>query len=382
MPYFPTLTYLKMMRSIVQCAVACTAMGQGSLALASEVIVPTHSLPVHATNVLAVAFSPDSERLITSSMDGMVRIWNVKSGKLIVSVSAHKDLIIDVTFNSDGDLFATASADGTARLWASGTGESVAVLTEHPAGVSRVQFSSDGVGFATAGQNDRTAKIWNFGSTRSSLTLRQESSIEDLQFDRTSERLVTIGYGEATIWDAKSGAVVAKLSGHNNWLSRVAYSADNSRIITTSYDKTARIWDATTGASQLVLAGHLESVYDCQFSRDGRYVVTGSTDRTAVVWDAFTGKSLKVLSGHSQFVSQVRFSHDGRRVITGSHDRSAKIWDTATGIEIATLARIAGAESRDRAPSMLAVSPDGRSVALASGQAVGLWDVSRLLAGR
>ena len=52
------------------------------------------------------------------------------------------------------------------------------------------------------------------------------------------------------------GAQLAALSGHGDIVSSAAYSPDGTRIVTASVDKTARIWDARTGAQLVVLSGH------------------------------------------------------------------------------------------------------------------------------
>ena len=58
-------------------------------------------------------------------------------------------------------------------------------------------------------------------------------------------------------------------------------SADRSRIVTASGDKTARIWDAASGKEVAVLRGHGDAVRSAAFSPDGSRVVTASSDKTA-----------------------------------------------------------------------------------------------------
>ncbi len=59
-----------------------------------------------------------------------------------------------------------------------------------------------------------------------------------------------------------------KLEGHTERVPGASFSADGTRIITTSDDKTARIWDATTGRQLHVLRGHTAAVNDGAFSPD------------------------------------------------------------------------------------------------------------------
>ena len=54
------------------------------------------------------------------------------------------------------------------------------------------------------------------------------------------------------------------------------FSPDGSRVVTASRDKTARLWDAKTGAALATLSGHTDVVNSAVFSPDGGRVVTGS----------------------------------------------------------------------------------------------------------
>src|SRR5262249_947789 len=78
------------------------------------------------------------------------------------------------------------------------------------------------------------------------------------------------------------------LQGHTDMVLRASFSADGSRIVTASMDKTARVWDATTGIVLRTLKGHTDRLYAASFSPDGSRIVTGSADQTARVWDAHT----------------------------------------------------------------------------------------------
>ena len=46
----------------------------------------------------------------------------------------------------------------------------------------------------------------------------------------------------ARIYDAEKGTLMAVLSGHQERVVTVDFSADNSRLVTASWDGTARIW--------------------------------------------------------------------------------------------------------------------------------------------
>jgi WD40 repeat protein len=77
----------------------------------------------------------------------------------------------------------------------------------------------------------------------------------------------------------------------------------------------------------LTLKGHTAAVRTASFSADGSRILTGSADRTAKVWDAKSGAELLALKGHTAAVHAASFSADGSRALTGSEDRTANVWD-------------------------------------------------------
>ena len=80
---------------------------------------------------------------------------------------------------------------------------------------------------------------------------------------------------------------------------KVAWSADDRRALSSSYDKTVRLWDVETGHCLRVLEGHTSNVYGVAWSADRRRALSGSGDKTVRLWDVETGRCLRVLEGHT-----------------------------------------------------------------------------------
>jgi WD40 repeat protein len=72
---------------------------------------------MHQGQVNAVAFSPDGKTILTGSVDGKARLWDVSMGRPIGQPLTHQDAVWAVAFSPDGKTILTGSADRTARFW-------------------------------------------------------------------------------------------------------------------------------------------------------------------------------------------------------------------------------------------------------------------------
>jgi len=67
--------------------------------------------------VWSVAFSPDGTVLASGSHDGVVRLWNPSTGKLVGKLTKHTAPVVSVAFSENGRWLASGSWDGTALIW-------------------------------------------------------------------------------------------------------------------------------------------------------------------------------------------------------------------------------------------------------------------------
>ncbi|KAG6834137.1 hypothetical protein H0H93_011607, partial [Arthromyces matolae] len=172
------------------------------------------------------------------------------------------------------------------------------------------------------------------GNEMSLMSIHTESVVTSVAFSSDDSHIVSGSPDRSVrVWDASTGQELKVLDGHTDGVTSVAFSIDGSRIVSCSWDKSVRVWDASTGQELKVLDGHIDGVTSVAFSIDGSRIVSGSWDRSVRVWDASTGQELKVLDGHTDGVTSVAFSSDGSHIVSGSQDRSVRIWDASTGQE-------------------------------------------------
>lgn len=109
-------------------ALLCCALGPEGRLLAvgtpSRTVVQTRGdaesrliLSGHTAAIRAVGFSPDGKRLVTGSEDFTARVWDVASGKEMLSLARHTAAVTAVEFSADGQSVLTAGMDGLAIVW-------------------------------------------------------------------------------------------------------------------------------------------------------------------------------------------------------------------------------------------------------------------------
>ena len=74
--------------------------------------------------------------------------------------------------------------------------------------------------------------------------------------------------GTLRLWDGQSGACLAVLEGHTDWVDGALALADG-RLLSWSYDATLRVWDAQSGACLAVLEGQAGRVEGALVFSDG-----------------------------------------------------------------------------------------------------------------
>jgi WD40 repeat protein/serine/threonine protein kinase len=297
--------------------------------------------------------------LTTSANNGMARIWEAETGKELLRLHGHERRINSGSFSTDDERVVTASEDRTARIWNARTGDCLRVLRGHENELNGAAFSMDGRLVATCSY-DGTARIWDSEASRDPFTIDTESRIDrktTRPFSPDGRRLVTPSNGNvARIWDVQTRSLLFTLKGHEKPIYSAEFSSDGQRIVTVSQDNTARVWEATEGKELSILKGHEKPVHCGRFSPDGRLVITGSEDATCRIWDSAAGGDIFVLKGHEGPIREVDLSPDSRRVVTGSGDKTARLWDTITGKEIAVLEGHIGSV-------WVQFSSDGRTIA-------------------
>ncbi|MCC3469545.1 MAG: hypothetical protein JGK37_27225 [Microcoleus sp. PH2017_06_SFM_O_A] len=82
----------------------------------------------HTDWIRSVAFSYSGKIVASGSVDGTVRIWDIRTGECLKILQGHTSRINSVAFSSNGKIIAACCRDGTIIIWDAGTGECLKIL--------------------------------------------------------------------------------------------------------------------------------------------------------------------------------------------------------------------------------------------------------------
>jgi WD40 repeat protein/uncharacterized caspase-like protein len=385
-----------------------------------------HSIPTQSI-VHTVSFSPDSSMIASSGgeiqllrsattgmeakgTDGVIKLWDVQSGKLIKALDSQTGLIQSVVFSPDGKLLASGNYDKTIKLWDVQTGKLIrSLLKMKPKvidsyqGCEQLAFNSDGSVLAAAGLmfgEEKTVTLWDvtkgkvlrslkaFPGQKLDWSFYNRFGFNSLAFNPSGNSVATgASDGKIRIWEVKSGQLVraidagpaAIVSTKFNGASSVIYSPDGKIIAAVSergsLQNAIGLWNAENGELIRYLEGQSGPILSVAIGSDGKILATAGSDRDIYLWDLLGGRLKGRLRGHTKAVRAVAFSPDGKQIATADEhtDARIRIWDAERQKLVGTL------QGHSDIVSSLAYSPDGRNlVSVGRDKTVRLWYVQGL----
>jgi WD40 repeat protein len=321
--------------------------------------------------VLAAAYSPDGKQLAVGCKErNVVVVWDLASGQVRRVFWGHAGGVLAVAWSRDGRTVASGSEDGTVRLWDATSGAAGPVLRGHAGTVNSVAFNPDG-GYLVSGSFDRTVRVWpvsETGAPADPITVGEHDGyVLSVAWSADGRTLASAGADHVIkLWELPDGArarattsrssaaarrirvrELGLLVGHTSHVYSVAFSADGTRLISGSNDRTMRIWDVPGRRSLAIVPAHSAKVLAVACDPRGELVASSAEDGSVRVWSlrglraspnpdrdrsenaAGVVPDLELwasLQGHSLGVPALKFSPDGEDLLTGSWDRTVRLW--------------------------------------------------------
>ena len=332
-------------------------------------------LAASTTTVEGVAISPDGKWIATTGRNpNAIKLWNVKDGKLMRTLSTHRKRLYRVVFSPDSKTI-YYSAENIIFVADVATGEQLRDIGSfgHKGAVNAIDMSDDGQWLLSA-SSDGTIRRWDLSKNKDIKGYYGHTGPVKAVSLSPDEKTFVSGSDDKNVhlWETSTGKLLKKFTGHTRGIRTVLFSQDGKTFFSGSDDRSIKQWDITTGKVIKTFTGHTSVVYDMVQSLDGKtlYTVGGTTLRIFEIatgknlktqfvtgslftialspdgktlatggavkyevklWDATTYQNTKTLTGHTGSIFQVAFTPSGKHLYSGSGDSSIRIWEVKTG---------------------------------------------------
>ena len=337
----------------------------------------------HLNDIVSLAFSPDSQLLLTGSWDHTAQLWNVKDGKPLGGPIQHPTNVWGVQFSHRADAIAVAYEGGFVRIWQRPEGCRAHSLLPIEGEFSQVVLSADGRYALPAGSTHisaalLTTRVYEIASGQSAGPILRPPGgrLQAAAFSPIHRHAATLTEGAVQLWDwgtamslwgpvevAAGRAVAFHPSGQNlavmtgsgyllcfdaatgakQWEVRVLdgdkttfdyinngtlrFGPQGSRILCWGIDSRVAVVDASTGAPLRDPIDTEKFCHNVAWAPDGDTLVTVGNDGQARFWSLATGAALGPSIQHPDAVFSACFDSSGKRLLTACRDGMARIWD-------------------------------------------------------
>jgi WD40 repeat protein len=212
-------------------------------------------------------------------------VWNIASGKIVLIFGPTGPMgTSGVEFSPDDALVATAGVDGKLRLYEVRTGR-IAWSQQARGTLQDLAFSPDGRLVAAAGLIG-DIPIWNVARRALVRTIHHGDALLSIAFSRNGKEIATGDLpGNVDFWDPASGRQVGRtLGGQNGLVLSVTFDPSGSEVATTSSDGKLRLWDLASGKLVGAPLPGADTGGWGTFFPDGKRVIAVFGSGTGVVW--------------------------------------------------------------------------------------------------
>jgi len=288
--------------------------------------------------------------------------------KMMRVISGHLGWVRAIAVDPTNEWFATGPADRTIKIWDLASGTLKLTLTGHISTVRGLAVSSRSPYLFSAGE-DKMVKCWDLEYNK---VIRHYhghlSGVYSLALHPTLDYMVTGGRDSvARVWDIRTKNNVHTLTGHTQTVVGLACQATEPQIITGSMDSTIRMWDLVAGRPTSVLTNHKKAVRAIAIAPHENSFISASADNMKK-WKNPEGRFLHNITGHNCIVHSLAVNQDNV-MVSGGDTGSLHLWDYKTGHNFQTLQTVAQPGSLESERGIMATCFDQSGSRLITGEA-------------
>jgi WD40 repeat protein len=205
----------------------------------------------HKNVIRSLALHPDERTLFSASFDGSLRAWRFPFGTVQQKIEQSEREIHDMTISPEGDFLLSAGANQLIRVWKWPEGKLVREIQAHKAAITILSCSSTGQLAASYGA-DRVIRIWNYASGKliNEIPLDEKAGNITALVVHPSEQVVIAGSDRGSIrfWSVSTAKQLppSPLTDHQSRITGLSLAANGETLVSSSIDGYIRLWNLET----------------------------------------------------------------------------------------------------------------------------------------
>jgi WD40 repeat protein len=124
----------------------------------------------------AATFSPDGKQFLVIS-HGDVQLWDSRNGEVLGTLKGHQNAISSAAFNRDGTRVVTTSVDRTIRIWDVATLAELYRIEVDTIHMRHAGFSLDGTRIVTTSGSPPAAQLWRVPVSTATIVARAKERV-------------------------------------------------------------------------------------------------------------------------------------------------------------------------------------------------------------
>ncbi|KAM7256888.1 hypothetical protein ACFE04_012629 [Oxalis oulophora] len=291
-------------------------------------------------------------------------------------ISGHLGWVRSVAFDPSNSWFATGSADRTIKIWDVASGKLKLTLTGHIEQVRGLAISEKHTYMFSAG-DDKQVKCWDLEQNKVIRSYHGHlSGVYCLALHPNIDVLLTGGRDSVCrVWDIRSKMQIFALSGHDNTVCSVFTRPVDPQVVTGSHDSTIKFWDLRYGKTMTTLTHHKKSVRAMALHPTEHSFASASADNIKK-FNLPKGEFLhNMLSQQKTIINAMAVNEDGV-MATGGDNGSMWFWDWKSGHNFQQSQTIVQPGSLDSEAGIYAMSYDktgSRLITCEADKTIKMW---------
>ncbi|MFO0807976.1 MAG: WD40 repeat domain-containing protein [Gemmataceae bacterium] len=292
-----------------------------------------HVIGEHPPSVQALTFSADGRRLASAGKDGTARVWNLAAGGEPLVLTGHQGPILALAFHPTADILVSASADATICWWDLPTASpKMTFIVDNQIPATAVAFLDSGNLFVYASGNRINSAesgqliVWNPATQQSSYRRGEPAGVWAVSARLDAKQIAWAGGSKrVTVWDVTRQDHLL-LPPMKTGVGTLALAPDGS-CVAAGENESIRVWSVADRQEQPMLAGHKGRVSSLAFSPDSRTLASGGWDRRVIFWDIASSTMRQSFDWGVGRVLALGFAPDGLIAAAAGDNGRVVVWD-------------------------------------------------------